>query len=349
MKLLRPRPLSSGDTVAVVTPSWAGPAHFPAVYEAGLRFLREGLSLRVKEAPLARAADHVLRADPRQRATELHDALRDPEVKAIVASVGGEDTVRLLPYLAPEVFTANPKILLGYSDFTAVLSFAARLGLVAFHGPTVMAGLAQAPALGADYQRHLRDVLFAALPVYEYRPFPAYSDGYPDWSLPGDPGAVKPPQENRRGWRFLQGKGRVRGRLFGGCLEVLEFFLKGTPWMPPPDFFDGRILFLEIAEPTTRPAMVRWALRGLGASGVLDRVAGLLVGRARDYTEQERDALEEGILEAVSGELGRKRLPVVANLDFGHTDPQLVMPLNGMAEIDCDARRIWLAEATLER
>jgi muramoyltetrapeptide carboxypeptidase LdcA involved in peptidoglycan recycling len=130
---------------------------------------------------------------------------------------------------------------------------------------------------------------------------------------------------------------------------VLEFFLKGTPWLPPPDFFDGRILFLETAEATTRPAMVRWALRGLGVMGVLDRVAALLLGRPRHATEPERDALEAAALEVVSGDLGRRDLPVVANLDFGHTDPQLVLPLNGLVEVDCSARRLWLAEAALER
>jgi len=333
--------------VAVLSPSGGLASRHPRVLDAAVRFLRDGLGLRVKELPTARAPDTVLRADPRRRAADLHDALRDPEVRAIVAACGGEDGARVLPYLAPQVFAENPKILLGSSDFTAVLAFAARLGLVAWHGPTALCGLAQGPALGPAYRRHLEELLLGAPSVHEYRPWPAFHEGYPDWELPGDPGGLPPPRENARGWRFLQGKGRVRGRLWGGCLEVVEHFLRGTPFMPSPAELQGRILFLAPHAATSRPAQVRWALRGLGLSGALERIAALLLGRPRGFTGPEREQVEREALEVVAGEFGHRRLPVVANVDFGPTDPQLLLPVNGMLEIDCAAGRIWLAEAAL--
>lgn len=345
--LLRPRALAPGDLVAVLSPSAGLASRHPAVLDAAIAFLRDDLGLRVKELSSARAPGTVLRADPRRRADDLHEALRDPEVKGIVAACGGEDAARVLPYLAPQVFAEHPKLLLGSDDFTAVLAFAARLGLVAWHGPNAMEGLAQGRALGTGFRAQLQALLFGAPSHHEYRPFPAFHDGYPDWELPGDPAAPGPRREDPRGWRFLQGKGRVRGRLWGGCLEVVEHFLRGTPHMPAPGELQGRVLFLAPHAAASRPAQVRWALRGLGLSGALERVAALLLGRPRGWTLPEREELERDAVEVLAGEFGHRRLPIVANLGFGPTDPQLLLPLNGMLELDCEAGRMWLAEPAM--
>jgi muramoyltetrapeptide carboxypeptidase LdcA involved in peptidoglycan recycling len=209
---VRPRRLAAGDLVAVVSPSWGGPATFAAPYERGLAVLREDLGLRVRELPTARASAAWLAANPRARADDLRAAFEDPEVRAIVASIGGEDAIRVLPHLDPGIMRRCPKILLGYSDTSALLAWAAANGLVAFHGPSVMAGIAQARALPPAYLAHLRAMLFEARESYAYEPYGVFAEGYPDWRTSPDPGAVKPLQPDLRGWRFLQGQGRARAR-----------------------------------------------------------------------------------------------------------------------------------------
>ncbi len=342
-ELLRPRALRAGDTVALFSPSSGLAVRFPRAYEQGVGVLRHALGLKVRELETARADGAWLRSQPRARAEDLHRAFRDPEVRAVFATAGGEDVVRILPFVDPEVFRRDPKILMATSDATPLLALANQAGLVAFHGPSVMSGLAQAGGVPTAFLAHVRALLFGRQEMYEYRPYGAYLERDPERASDAEPPRLR---EDHRGWRVVQGRGRVRGRLFGGGLEALEL-LKGTAYWPAPAFFDGRVLFLEVSKVEPGPEAVRRTLYGYGVQGLFDRIAGLLVGRPRGYDESQRDALERELAEVVAGDFGRRDLPVVANVDFGRTDPQLIFPLGGLVEIDCDAKRLWLAESPL--
>lgn len=340
----KPKRLRAGDTVAVLSPSWGGPSVFPHIHEAGLRVLRERFGLNVREWPTTRASAEQLAKAPQARARELQEALLSPEVKAVLASIGGEDSMLLLPHLDPErLRQAEPKVLMGFSDTTTLLTWFHLQGWVTFHGPSVMAGFAQAPSLPDAFTTHVRTMLFEPSDTYEYRPYESWTERYLDWANPAHGAGVTPPRPNASGFRFLQGHGRVAGPLFGGCIEVLEF-LKGTRFWPTPEFWDGRILFLETSEEKPSPQQVRRMLRNYGLQGVFDRISGLLMGRARDYSEEEKRTLDQFLVEVVAEEFGRPHLPIVTNMDFGHTDPQLILPLGVQAEVDCDQRRIQLLE-----
>ena len=93
---IRPRRLVAGDTVAVLSPSWGGPHAFPHVFDRGLAQLREW-GLEIREYPSTRASAERLAADPRARAADVNAAFGDPSIQAIVASIGGDDSIRLLP------------------------------------------------------------------------------------------------------------------------------------------------------------------------------------------------------------------------------------------------------------
>lgn len=343
--LLRPRALRPGDAVALFSPSSGLAARFPRAFEQGVAVLRQELGLEVRVLETARADQAWLRAHPRARADDLHRAFRDPAIRAVLATAGGEDVVRLLPYLDLTVFQTCPKILMATSDATPLLAAAAQAGLVTFHGPSVMSGLAQARGLPTAFLAHVRAMLFEGPDSYEYHPYGSYLERDPERASDAE---LPRPRRDGRGWRFLQGQGRVRGRLFGGGLEALEL-VKGTSFWPAASSFDGRVLFLEISKVLPGPEAVRRTLRGYGVAGLFDRLAGLLVGRPRGYDEAQRDALEQELVEVVASDFGRRDLPIVANVDFGRTDPQLVVPLGGLIEIDCAARRLWLAEAAVVR
>ena len=338
----RPPKLKEGDTVAVVSISGAAPNLFPSVYELGVRNLERRFNLRTKEYATARADAKFLYENPKRRADDVNKAFADDEVSAIISTIGGEDSVRILPHLDREAIRSHPKVLMGYSDFTTLLTYCNQLGLVTFHGPSVMAGFSQLDSLPPLFANHLEELLFQPRLSYEYRPYDSYSEGYPDWGIPANLGKVKRPKRST-GWTWLQGDSKARGRLFGGCADVLEF-LKGTPFWPTANFWDGTLLFLETSEEKPSPSQVQRWLRNYGIQGILDRIVALLIGRARSYSAKEKATLDACVMNVVAKEFGRTDLPVVTNVDFGHTDPQFVLPLGVMAEVDCRTKTLRLRE-----
>ncbi len=340
--MLKPQKLHKGDTVAIMSPSWGGPSVFPHVYEAGLKTL-EKLGLKIKEYPSARKDATFLAQNPEFRAQDINDAFADDAVKAIFVSIGGNDSVRILPFLNRDSIQKNPKIIMGYSDATTFLTYLNQWGLVTLYGPTVMAGLAQWENLSAAFREHITTLLFDNSQAYTYHPYEKYCNGYEDWSEKQNADQTKPFEKND-GWRWLQGEGIVEGKLFGGCIEVLEF-MKSTKFWPAPDFWEGRILLLEASEDKPTPEQVKYMLRNYGMQGVFDKIAGLLFGRARDYSKEEKAQLDENILSIVKGEFQHPDLPIVSNVDFGHTDPQLIMPLGITMKIDCEGKKLQLTES----
>ncbi|MHB8636273.1 MAG: S66 family peptidase [Fimbriimonadaceae bacterium] len=340
--MIKPPRLCPGDTVAVVSPSWGGPACFPHVYELGLRNLETLLGLRVKEYPTARMSDEELYFNPKRRAEDVNSAFGDPDVSGIIASIGGSESVRVLPFLDVDAIMAHPKVLMGYSDTTTLTTTLNQAGLVTFNGPSVMAGFAQMRHLPPAFCEHVRAILMEPTATFEYNPYDAWTDRYVNWTTPGYDGEVQPLIPHT-GWRWLQGEGIHQGTLYGGCIEVLEF-LKATPWWPSVDFWEGKVLFLETSEDKPEVKNVEYMLRNYGSIGALERLAGLVVGRARAYTADEKESLYAMLARVVGFEFGRKELPILANVDFGHTDPQFVMPLGVPAEINCESRTLRLLE-----
>jgi len=344
MDYKKPARLNKGDTVAVVSPSWGGQNVFPHVYENGLEVLREW-GLKVREFPTARMDADFLRANPKIRARDINDAFADKQVKAIFVSIGGDDSVRILPFLDKKVIAENPKILMGFSDTSTLHVFANQQGLVTFYGPSIMAGFSQMESLPERFKAHVREILFEPKDVYEYKAYEEYCDGYPDWADKENTGKINQVKSND-GWHWLQGNERVEGVVFGGCMEVLEM-MKATNFWPPQDFWQDKIFFLETSEEKPALHYIDHVLRNYGMLGVYERIKGFIFGRARDFSDKEKKELEKKIISIVVEEFNKPDLPIVANFDIGHTDPQLVLPLGIKVEIDCRSKKIKLTEAWL--
>ncbi len=344
MRYKKPAKLQQGDTVAIVSPSWGGPSVFPYVYENGLKVLREW-GLKIKEFPTARMDAAFTRDNPQVRAKDINDAFADPEVKAIFASIGGDDSVRILPFLDKKIIAENPKILMGYSDTSTLHVFSNLQGLVTFYGPSIMAGFSQMDSLPKSFKSHVQAILFESKESYLYQPYQEYCDGYPDWANKDNLGRVNPMKSND-GWHWLQGSGKVQGEFFGGCIEVLEM-MKGTDFWPSRDFWEGKIFFLETSEEKPSIRYIDHVLRNYGVQGVYSKISGFIFSRARDYSDEEKKELEERIVSIVAKEFGKPDLPIVANFDVGHTDPQFILPLGVKAEINCQNKTIGLVEPWL--
>ena len=328
----KPMRLRPGDKAAVLSPSWGGPNLYPHVFDTGLVHLQDLLGVSIQEYPTTRMAPGELRDNPRLRAEDVNTAFADPSIRAVFASIGGDDSVRLLPYLDAAVIAANPKILMGFSDTTILLTYASQLGLVTFNGPSLMAGFAQANTLPPAFGRHVREILMEPSAEYPYSPYAERVVKSQRWEAENY--AAELEYAPNGGWRWLQGEGVACGQLFGGCIEVLEF-IKGTKWWPSPEFWQGRILFLETSEEKPTPSQVKYMLRNYGMQGVFDQISGLLFARPELYTLEERETLFQTIVSVVAGEFGQSNLPIVAEMDFGHEAPQFILPLGTTAEIDC--------------
>jgi len=343
--VIKSKKLQKGDTIAIVSPSGGGPSLFPHIYESGIETLKN-LGFKIKEFPSARKEADFLYKNPEFRAKDINDAFADIEVKAIITSIGGDDSVRLLPFLAIDTIKNNPKIILGFSDTTTLNSYINQMGLVTLNGPSIMAGFSQWSSLEKSFQEHVQTILFENPESYEYKPYESYNNGYLDWSDKSNVGKIKPNVKNS-GWNWLQGNSKVQGELFGGCIVVLEF-MKSTKFWPNENFWNNKILFLETSEDKPTPEHVKWILRNYGMQGIFKKISALLIGRPRDYSEKEKKELNENILKVVKTEFKNENLPIITNMDFGHTDPQWILPLGIRAEIDCHNKTFKLIEQIFE-
>ena len=342
MEFKRPPRLKAGDRVAVVTPSWGGPSVHPNVYAAGIHALESLLALQAVEYPCTHQTPEWLSQHPEARAEDINSAFADPSISAIVATIGGSDSSRILAHIDTQLIVENPKILLGFSDTTTILTQANQAGIVTFNGPSLMAGIAQLGRL-PHWLEHVRQLLFDPSPRYRYKPFAQSAADYPDWDNDGAHGEVAQLFDNDV-WHWVNGTGVHRGQLFGGCVDVLEF-LKGTRFWPPPSFWNKKLLFLETSEDNPSPTQVRDWLFNYGIQGVFDQINGLLVGRPHGYSPAQIDELDQMILSTVVGQFGAIELPILTNLDFGHTYPQWILPLGVLAEIDFDKGGLQLLES----
>ncbi len=346
-ELIKPRKLRPGDRIACVSLSWGGPAAFPHRYEAGKEQLRQAFDLEVVEMPHTLADPAWIAQRPDARAADLMAAFSDPSIAAIISTIGGEDSIRMLPFLDLEVIRRNPKIFMGYSDTTVTHFACLKAGLVSFFGPAIMAGFAENGGMFAYLEDSVRRTLFAAEPVGVLEPNSGgWTVEFLDWADPDN-------QSRRRSlnsstpWRFLQGAGTAQGPLIGGTLEVVEF-LRGTSLWPDPAVWDGAVLFLETSEEAPPPSAVARTLRVYAAMGILGKLSGLLFGRpGGDVPPVEFATYDEAILQVVAEEEGLTSLPVVTGMDFGHTDPFFVLPYGIPARIDCDRQEVSIVEAAV--
>jgi len=346
--MMKPSKLQPGDKVATVSLSWGGPGAFPERYEAGRRQLQDEFGVTVVEMPHTLSDAAWLQHNPQARADDLMQAFADPSVRAIVSTIGGDDSIRILPFMDLDVIRSNPKIFLGYSDITVIHLACLEAGLVSFYGPSIMAGFAENGGMFPYMVDSVRKTLFSSAPIGRIAPNAAgWTVEFLDWAE-SDLQTLRRELAPSKGWRFLQGRGVRRGRLIGGCLEVLGW-LRGTDVWPGSELWRGAILFLETSEEAPPPTAVLRELRVYAAMGILKELAGILFGRPGGQVPPEQfDAYDRAVRQVIHEEEGLRDLPVITQMDFGHTDPMFVLPYGVEAEIDCDAQVFTIVEHAVD-
>ncbi len=309
---LLPGPLRKGDTIALVSPSAATDE---ALSLQLAREAMEALGFRVVAgAHLASRRGHLAGTDA-ERAGDLNAAFADPDVKAIVCVRGGSGAARLLPLLDYAAVRRSPKVLLGYSDITALHNaLLAQAGLVTFHGPI---GSGSWNRFNVDQFRR----------VFLDRELMTYRNAV-------DAGDELVPRRNRT---VTLAGGKARGELVGGNLTVLTA-LAGSPYLPD---FSGKILFLE--DVSEAPYRIDRMFSTLKLMGALDRIAGFVFGECTDcdpgdgYGSLTLDQIFEDHIKPLG-------IPAYRGAMIGHIRQQFILPVGGRVELDADAGTLRMLE-----
>lgn len=336
---VKPRP---GDRVAVLSPSGGLPAVFPGPYELGLQRLRHDFELEPVEYPTTRRLD----ATPQARAADLHAAFADPDIRAVLTSIGGDDQLKVLRHLDGELLRNNPKPFFGYSDNTNLLNYLFNLGIVGYHGGAVMVQLGRGGAMHPATADALRAALFTS-GEYELRDAGEYTDIGRDWADPASLDSA-PPMHPSEGWEWHHTGEVVEGIAWGGNLEILSWNLAAGRYIRPVETYAGGVLFVETSEELPSATAVYRMLMCAGERGLLQQFRAVLVGRPKGWSfEQPNDGSQRAAYVADQRAAVLRALDeyhpgvlTVFGLDIGHTDPMLVMPFGGQVRVDSVECRI---------
>ena len=305
----KPPRLRAGDTVGLVAPASA--LTLPDELDRAIHWIT-GMGLVPKLGQHVGEQYGYLAGTDAARASDLDAMFADPDVRAIFAIRGGWGGARILPLLDWNGIRDNPKLLIGYSDTTALhLAIAARAGFATLHAPNG----------ASSWQKESWDSLWQI----------AFAAGTPVLGGPGVEDAVGRPA------RTLTG-GTARGRLLGGNLTILST-LMGTGWLPD---FDGAILFVE--DINEDPYRVDRMFQQLKLGGILDRVGGVIFGQCTRCGSPAPASDTFTLDDVVDQYLGALGKPAIAGFDTGHVGNQLSLPVGVDVEFDATARTLRMLD-----
>jgi len=309
MKTTKPKRLKSGDLIGIISPASAPDDLFKI--EKGVKYL-EGLGYNVKVGKNAHKNHGYLAGTDEQRIEDIHDMFRNKEVKAIICSRGGYGTPRLLDKIDYKLILRNPKILVGYSDITALqMAIFQKTGLITFSGPM----------LAVDF--------YNSISRYTEEMF---------WRLI---------TSNKKLGRIVQPegekistlvKGTVRGRLVGGNLASL-LSLAGTPYFPN---VKNRVLLLE--EINELPYRVDRLFNQLRLAGVFKKISGLILGAFTECIEPNSEKKTFGIGEVIADYVYNLKIPVIYNFSYGHIVNKITVPFGGTIRVNASRGSVEFTE-----
>lgn len=329
--------------MAVLSPSFAAPAVAPAVHEQALERLAAVTGLVPVEFPTTRK----LGASARDRADDVNAAFADPEIRAVLATIGGEDEITVIRHLDPSAIAADPKPFLGYSDNTNLLNWLWTNGVAGFYGGSTQVQLGPGPGVDPIHELSLRAALLTGEGLELTEPGESEDIGH-DWN---DPRALTEfgEREPTEPWTWSGPAQSITGRTWGGCVEVVQEVLAAGRFPNDSTVLDGGVLLLESSEELIPAREFGWIVRCLGERGILNAVDAVVVGRppTSDFTirpsSEERRAKRNEQRDTAIEVIHRYNpdAVVVVGPPFGHTRPQWIVPYGGYMTVDGAGRRLF--------
>nr|WP_267136113.1 MULTISPECIES: S66 peptidase family protein [unclassified Vibrio] len=321
-RVIYPKTLNIGDKIGFFSPSSPATVFAPKRFARSKRYLEEQGFILV-EGSLTGESEGYRSGSIQARAEELNQLIRDPDVRCIMSTIGGNNSNSLLPYIDYDALRNDPKIIVGYSDATALLlGIYAKTGLVTFYGPALVASFGEFPPLVDETFQSFTDILCSDSSQHQYTMPESWTDIKHDWETQD---SAKPVYNNE--WHFM-GIGQVSGRVIGGNLSTMAG-IWGSEYMP--EIQPGDILLIE--DSLKGIEAVERSFAHLLACGVFDKVGAIVLGKHELFDDKGtgRTPLDV-LLEVLNG----KNVPILYGFDSCHTHPMLVTPLGVQGTIDFD-------------
>ncbi len=355
---MKPEVLKKGDKVAIISLSngLLGMPFCKHELDIGLKRLEQFGLVPVIMNNSLKDMDY-LKEHPMDRAADLKQAFMDPSIKAIITAIGGDDTYKTIPYLMEDeefknAVRNNPKIFIGFSDTTNNHIMLNKLGLNTYYGPCFLVDLAELDNEMLPYTKYYFEKLFMEEDCFEIKSSDIW---YTDRTNFGEEEIGKPRKQNKEthGFEVLNGKGKVTGKLFGGCIESFYDAYVGERYgneneiyekynlLPTIDEWKEKVLFLETSQEMIEPNKFEKILMLLKDKKVLESVKGVIFGKP--YDEKYYDEYKEKIIKVFND----LNTPVLYNVNFGHAYPRCILPYNILSTIDYDNKKITIDEPML--
>ncbi|WP_283152193.1 S66 family peptidase [Guptibacillus hwajinpoensis] len=325
------RYLEKGDKIGVFTPS------SPATVTARQRFERAKAFLEkqgyvIVEGSLTGKTDFYRSGSPKERAHELNELLRDSEIKMVMNTIGGTNSNSLLPYIDYEAFEKNPKLVVGYSDATAILlALYAKTNIPTYYGPALIPSFGEFEPLLNDTYRNFESYFLNEVAVPYEIPMPLFwSDEPVNW-------LEKTKEKTLYQNEWVTGiRGVAEGRLIGGNVNAMYGFI-GTPYFPIIN--DGDILLIEDCAKNASVVEKNFAM--LKMHGVFEKISGILLGKHEGY-----DDLGTGKkpLDLLLEQLDGLKVPLLADFDTCHTHPMHPLAIGKKVKLDASAKKVYCVE-----
>lgn len=328
--------LKKGDKIGIFTPS------SPATVTARERFERAKAFLQSKgfelvEGKLTGQIDYYRSGTPKERADELNELLRNPEIKMVMSTIGGTNSNSMLPYIDYEAFRSHPKYILGYSDATAILlALFSKTGIPTYYGPALIPSFGEFEPLVNDTYHYFEQYFMAENNPPHEIPLPTFwSDEPVNWLEKTTEKTLYPNE-----WKTVI-PGNVEGRLIGGNVNAMYGFI-GTPYFP--EIKHGDILLIEDCMKNASIVEKNFAM--LKLHGVFDRVGGIILGKHEQYEDLGTGKKPyDLLLEQLDGH----QIPVLAEFDICHTHPMHPIAIGKKVRLNATEKKVYCIEKwTLE-
>ena len=323
--------LNKGDKVGIFSPSSPITAMSPKRFNRAKQYL-ENKGLCIIEGSRTGKQDFYRSGSIIERVEELNRLIKDPEVKYIMSTIGGLNSNSLLPYIDYDAFKKNPKIIIGYSDVTAILlGIYAQTGITTFYGPALVASFGEFPPFVDETFLYFMDIFNKELRLpYLYKEPKYWTDEMIKWEEQKDSKILI------KNNLITLKEGKVIGRVIGGNLSTI-MGIWGSPYMP--EIKNGDILFIEDSLKTAGIAERNFSF--LKVNGVFDKVAGVIIGKHEQFDDQNTGRKYYEIFQEVVGELN---IPTLAEFDCSHTHPMFTLPIGAQIELDTINKKITLID-----
>lgn len=321
--------LKKGDTIGIFSPSAPITVTAPKRTKRAIEFLQKK-GFKIKLGKLTGKKDYYRSGTIKERADELNELIRDKEIKCIMSSIGGYNSNSLLPYIDYEAFKQNPKILIGYSDVTAILlAIYAKTGISTFYGPALVPTFGEYEPLVADNWRYFEEICMNNnLENYEYKKSNNWSDELINWE-----NYKRPKKLYENEWKTEIG-GTFQGRLIGGNLNTM-MGIWGTEYMP--EIKKGDILYIE--DTMKNPMILEREFALLKNSNVFEKISGIIMGKHEQYDDLDTNKRPAEVLLEI---LADKKIPFLSEFDSCHTHPIMPLLIGATYKIDVNNKKVIL-------